>query len=134
MGLGLGGVWLYHVYSYPYNKPWTFYNVTTDSNQTKPVNCLCQEYSECGCDENDNAQFQADILGNGSYAGLNKSVVSVADVDGKSTIILNGTLPNGTTDGESSENSDGFSISHSLMQGGGYWALAAFVSTAVFMI
>src|ERR1700730_16701632 len=90
-------LWLYGVYSYPYTHPYGFHNTTSGKNESKPVNCLCEEYSECGCDENgDNSQLDQ-LVGNGSYRGLNQSVVTVADINGTSTILINGTLPNGTT-------------------------------------
>lgn len=131
---GLYGYWHYPVYSYPYTHGWTFYNSTTNSTQTKPVNCLCEQYSECGCDDNTNAQYQKDILGNGSYAGLNHSLVSVADVNGKSTIILNGTLPNGTTaSGGTDSPGAAFSFRHAVMQSGAYWVMAGAVGSAVFL-
>ncbi|ELR05889.1 hypothetical protein VC83_06436 [Pseudogymnoascus destructans] len=149
LAYGLAGTWHHPVYSYPYKNTWTFYNITVDANQTKPVQCLCEEYSECGCDDNDNAQYQKDVLGNGSYAGLNKSVVSVADIQGKSTIILNGTLPNGTTAAGGTEEADGstdsssgtstaatngaFSLTHGMMQSGVYCIMAAAVGSAVFL-
>lgn len=141
---GLAGIWYYHVYSYPYTNKWTFHNATTNTTETKPVNCLCQEYSVCGCEDNENLQFQKDILGNGSYEALNKSVVSVADIQGKSTIILNGTLPNGTTaaggtddgtgtsGGASDTTGTAFSFRHSVVQSGIYWIMAAMVGSAVF--
>lgn len=135
-GLGLAGLWYYNVYSYPYVRPWYYHNSTKNTNETKPVNCLCEEFSECGCDENDDSQYQADILGNGSYAALNKTLASVADINGTSTIILNGTLPNGTTAAGGTDvaaGSGGFSVSQTVMQAGGYWILAALVGSAVFM-
>ncbi|KAI4599605.1 hypothetical protein KJ359_001702 [Pestalotiopsis sp. 9143b] len=39
----------------------------------------------------------SDIIGNGSYAGLNQAVITVANVNGTDTIFINGTLANGTT-------------------------------------
>lgn len=102
----LPGLWLYSVYPYYYTSPWRYVNQTYQDaqnraqraiNETKPVICLCQEYSVCGCEENNDANYIQSILGNGSYAALNKTLVNVADVNGTSTIIINGTLPNGTT-------------------------------------
>ena len=98
------GLWLWGGYSYPYTHPFTFHNYTAVNstnpngvNQTLPVDCLCQMYAECGCDDNTDPSFIDDLVGNGSYTALNKSVITVADVNGTSTILLNGTLPNGTT-------------------------------------
>jgi hypothetical protein len=113
------GLWLYDVYSYPYGNLYTFHNESAKINQTKPVICLCQEYCECGCDENTNSTFMNDILGDGSYTALNRSLVTVTIVNGTSTIIINGTLPNGTTanGGSVSPNTGGslrFGLSGSL--------------------
>ncbi|OBT70115.1 hypothetical protein VE03_00558 [Pseudogymnoascus sp. 23342-1-I1] len=139
----LGGWHGGRIYSYPYKNSWTFYNITVNANQTKPVQCLCEEYNECGCDDNENAQYQKDILGNGSYAALNKTLVTVADINSKSTIILNGTLPNGTTAAGGTEDADGtstattgdsFSLTHGMMRSGVYWVMAAVVGSAVFLV
>lgn len=59
------------------------------------------------------------ILGDGSYTALNRSLVTVAIVNGTSTIIINSTLPNGTTasGGSVSPNTGGslrFGLSSSL--------------------
>ncbi|KAL9062198.1 MAG: hypothetical protein Q9157_009136, partial [Trypethelium eluteriae] len=97
----LSGAWLYGVYSYPYNQQITFNNVSAANstypngvNQTHPVDCLCQQYSVCGCDDNTNSTYVDSLLGNGSYNGLNHSLVAVSN---NGTIYINGTLPNGTT-------------------------------------
>jgi len=67
------GIWLWSVYPYYYNNPYTFRNRTlqnaTDGvNQTLPVVCLCQQFAVCGCDDNNNATFFDSLVGNGSYA------------------------------------------------------------------
>jgi hypothetical protein len=109
------GLWLYSVYPYHYNNPYRFRNMTrngTDSDnnngntrrqeqagveETLPVTCLCQENSDCGCDENDDAEYLDSLVGNGSYAALNKTLVTVSDINGTRTLVINGTLPEGTT-------------------------------------
>ena len=60
---------------------------------------MCQEYSVCGCDENDDRDYPNDLVGNGSYAALNKTLIIVSEVNNTHTraLVLNGTLPNGTT-------------------------------------
>jgi hypothetical protein len=62
-----------------------------------PVICLCQQFQVCACEENNNQQYINEIVGNGSYAALNKSLVIVSSVNGTKTLVLNGSLPNGTT-------------------------------------
>ncbi|KAF2668814.1 hypothetical protein BT63DRAFT_286139 [Microthyrium microscopicum] len=91
------GLWLYGAYLYPYSSPYSFHNRTSNNNETKPVECLCQEYSVCGCDENSDSTYLDSVIGDGNTTSFNQSLVRVADVNGTSTIVLNGTLPNGTT-------------------------------------
>lgn len=100
----LPGLWLYSVYPYHYTNPYRFYNQSetnstnpNGTNSSLPVTCLCEEYRPCGCDENDDKKYLDDLVGNGSYDALNKSLVNVADVNGTTTLVINGTLPNGTT-------------------------------------
>ena len=99
------GLWLYGAYEYNYNNRYNFRNRTNntgDGNTTLPVTCLCQKYSACGCDDNGNNTFLDGLVGNGSYQGLNKSLVTVQNVNGTRTLVLNGTLPNGTDSSASS--------------------------------
>lgn len=97
------GLWLYGAYPYDFKNSYSFFNATPTqqfpigTNVTMPVRCLCQEYSVCGCEENTDKQYIDDLVGNGSYAALNKSLINVAEVNRRQTLILNGTLPNGTT-------------------------------------
>lgn len=80
---------------------YTFRNVTVNEDQTKPVLCGCAEEAPCSCDEVDDREERDrvldELIGNGSYAALNKSIVNVADRNGRSTILINGTLPFDTT-------------------------------------
>ncbi|KAI4599618.1 hypothetical protein KJ359_001715 [Pestalotiopsis sp. 9143b] len=93
-----GAYWLAGAYHYPYAHPYTFYNQSLNQNETKPVECLCKIDEECGCEDNSsNSEYMSDILGNGSYAGLNQAVITVASVNGTDIIFINGTLANGTT-------------------------------------
>ncbi|CAA9967108.1 hypothetical protein PTMSG1_10467 [Pyrenophora teres f. maculata] len=145
------GLWLYSVYPYHYNNPYRFYNqsATNDDNnnnnnndkrdlwtrqtqgrnETLPVMCLCQENSVCGCDENDgDDSYIDDLVGNGSYAALNKSLVTVSDVNGTKTLVLNGTLPDGTTaPGESA------AVNLKVGKYTGYYIVGVMVLAGVFM-
>jgi len=123
-------LWLYGVYSYPYTHPYSFYNATANMNQTKPVDCLCQEYSECGCDENGNNSQLDQLVGNGSYDALNQSIITVADINGTSTILINGTLPNGTTAAGGTESPN---LAASTVKLSGYWLMVALVGCTVFL-
>jgi len=140
------GLWLYSVYPYHYNNPYRFYNRTANrtnndndndrrslvylvsrqeqgANETLPVVCLCQENSPCGCDENDDPAYISDLIGNGSYAALNKTLVTVSDVNNTRSLVLNGTLPVGTTaaGGEDS------AAAHPMAKYTGYWAMGLVV-------
>jgi hypothetical protein len=93
----LGTYWLLGAYSYPYTHQYYYHNDTTNKNETKPVDCLCRQDQECGCDDNGDDTYFSSLIGNGTYAGLNQSVITVANANGTDTIFINGTLPNGTT-------------------------------------
>ena len=103
------GLWLYPVYYYPYTEPFTFYNASVGANQTKPVQCLCEQYQECGCEENTDPTYISSVLGNGSINALNQTLVQVSTVNGTSTILINGTLENGTTSAGGNATSTGSS-------------------------
>ncbi|KAH6643045.1 hypothetical protein C7974DRAFT_115651 [Boeremia exigua] len=131
------GLWLYSVYPYHYNNPYRFNNQSdtnstnpNGTNTTLPVTCLCQEYSPCGCEENDDQQYLKDLVGNGSYASLNKSLVTVSSVNGTQTLVINGTLPNGTT---APGGEDGAGINLKAGKYAGYWVMATIVLTGVMM-
>ncbi len=137
LAFGLAGLWLYSVYAYNYPDRWNYRNSTTNEDESKPVVCLCEEYSECGCDPNTDPEYQKQLLGDGSYDNLNKSLITVGDINGTSTIILNGTLPNGTIEAaEAGDDGDSgaFGINQAMMKGAGYWALTALVGGAVFFV
>jgi hypothetical protein len=128
------GLWLYSVYPYHFNNPYRFYNQSMQNetfpngtNMSLPVTCLCQEYQVCGCDENDDQTYLKDLIGNGSYAALNKTLVTVSDVDGKQTLVLNGSLPNGTTAPGGSDEDDSAAIALTIGKYGGYWVMGLIV-------
>ena len=128
----LGGAYLLHgAYMYPYSHTYHYHNATTNQNETKPVVCVCGKYDECSCDDNGDDEYFRSVIGNGSYEGLNKTLVDVVknDTDGRTYIYIDGTLPNGTTaaGGEDDPNraSDGFAA---LLRSAGWWPV---ISTAV---
>jgi len=92
------GLWLYSVYPYSLN-PYRFYNESSRLNQSMPVTCLCQEYTPCGCDNSDDDTTVRELVGTGEYSKLNKSLITVSDVNGTQTLVINGSLPNGTDSG-----------------------------------
>lgn len=131
----LSAAWMAGAYSYPYANPYTFHNTTTNKDETKPVTCLCAMYQECGCDDSSgDAEYMNSVLGNGSYAGLNKTLVDVVTVNGTATIIINGTLPNGTTASGGTE--DAFSAGNGrrgLLRAMGWWPVATTVLALAYL-
>jgi hypothetical protein len=96
-GLGFfAGSWLYPAYVYRYSQPYTFYNASLGANQTEPVLCLCQQYSECGCDDNPDPTYMNTIIGTGDPTTWNQTLVQAGMVNGTQSIVINGTLQNGT--------------------------------------
>jgi len=140
------GLWLYSVYPYYYTNPYRFYNSTFQNatqqglNDTLPVVCLCQEFSVCGCDENDDQKYLSDLVGNGSYAALNKTLVTVSQVNDTQTraLVLNGTLPNGTTAPGGTEDAEGAAarLADALPFGRftGYYAMGVIALYAVVLL
>lgn len=146
------GVWLAGVYPYYYHNPYRFYNHTrrnSTNNQNKarfaerlfirqnqdgqeeslPVICLCAENAPCGCEENDDQKYLDQLIGNGSWAALNHSLVNVGDVNGARTLTLNGTLPEGTT-APGGEDAAAASL-RPFGTYSGYWAMALIVAATV---
>jgi len=128
------GLWLYSVYPYHFNNPYRFNNQSMVNetnpngvNQTLPVTCLCQEDALCGCEQNDDQSYINDLVGNGSYPALNKSLVTVSSVNGTDTLVLNGSLPEGTTA------PGGAAASLALGKYTGYWVMGLVVVYGAFM-
>ncbi len=85
------GYWPYGVYIYHLADAYTYQNSSSKQKETKPVDCLCAAYQECGCDQvpaNETAYI------NGA---VNDRETHFTNVNGIETLILNGSLPNGTT-------------------------------------
>lgn len=118
---------------YPYAHPYGFYNHSSNKNESKPVKCACDETVECGCDEDGNSTTLRELVGNGSYDALNKSIINVADVNGTSTILLNGTLPNGTTASGGTEDANAAGSLQFLLNSAGWWPVVATVCAMVFI-
>lgn len=96
------GPWLpYPVYMYPYGSSYHYHNRTSDEDEERPVLCACQEYNVCSCEEiEDDDDFEdmfEELLEDGDYNKMNHTLVTVGEVNGTKTIMINGTLPNGTT-------------------------------------
>ncbi|OAA62282.1 hypothetical protein ISF_05291 [Cordyceps fumosorosea ARSEF 2679] len=132
------GVWASGAYMYNYHDPYRFRNQSNDNKEEElPVICGCAEGAECGCDDSGNVTAHLnDLVGNGSYAGLNQSVVTVGTKDGQKVLLVNGTLPNGTTaKGDADMDADGNPTSAAAkkaLETMGFWPLAAIVGAIVF--
>jgi len=123
------------VYYYPYHHPYGYYNSSSGKNESKPVGCGCDQSVECGCDEDNNSTtVLKELVGNGSYASLNQSLVTVADVNGTSTILINGTLPNGTTANGGDEDPNAAGGLRTLLMHAGWWPAVATVCAMVFLV
>ncbi|GAB7341749.1 hypothetical protein MBLNU457_g0082t1 [Dothideomycetes sp. NU457] len=124
--LAFGGLWAYGAYAYPYAHPYTFHNASShnNTNTTLPVECLCAQYQECGCDDNNDTSYLDSVVGNGT--NLNSTLARVRDVNGTQTLLINGTLPNGTTAATSGASRlDGWATVS------GWWMTAAVVTAIV---
>jgi len=130
-GIGVGAAfWIAGSYMYHYQTPYRFYNHSSQRNETKPIDCGCLPDLVCGCDENNDPQYLSDIVGNGT--NLNATLVSVATVEGVQRIIINGTLPEGTTAAGGSDSAGaGMRI---LLQSAGFWPVVAIVSAMVLTV
>ena len=69
------------------------------------------------------------VIGNGSYDSLNRSLVTVAKVNGTDTILINGTLANGTTSSGGTESPD--SGASGVLQHAGWWPVVAAAAAMV---
>ncbi|KAI1392734.1 uncharacterized protein F4822DRAFT_392011 [Hypoxylon trugodes] len=138
-GAALGGLGFvsaslaYGAYAYPYTHHYWYHNSTTNKNETKPVTCLCDTYETCGCDDNGNQTYFNSVIGDGSYNGLNKSLVTVADNETthNSTIYLLGTLPNGTTAAGGTEDPNAAVDMQALARAVGWWPV---ITTAIAIV
>ena len=129
------GLWLYgSLWAYPYGSPY-YYN-HNGRNTTANVTCLCQQYSECGCDDTGNSTLVQSIVNNGTDQPVNSTVSQfVTWPNGTSDAYINGTLPNGTTapGGTDPSNTDEIpsGAARLMMNLGGYWIMVVTVGATV---
>lgn len=126
------GVWYHPPYLYPYAHPWNYHNQSSNQNETKPVTCACDPYQVCGCDDNANQTYIDSVIGNGSYNSLNSSLVTLGEVNGTERILINGTLPNGTTASGGSTSPNAAAGLRNLAQAAGWWPLVATAAAMAF--
>ncbi|KAL2105205.1 hypothetical protein VUR80DRAFT_8759 [Thermomyces stellatus] len=128
------GVWLYGAHTYDFDERYHFHNETTDKDEDLPVICACDPYNPCGCEENDDEQYVSDLVGTGAYDQLNKSQVNVAEVNGTKTLLINGTLPNGTEPPVPEDGDDAGPGMRAMAEALGYWPMVAAMVSAVFLV
>lgn len=133
------GLWLGSAYMYNYPHHYHYHNDTTDEDENKPVICGCAEDAVCACEENN--KTLAELVGNGSYAALNKSIINVAKENGTTYILINGTLPKGTTlkdenadDGGDDDDEGASAGLRNLLEALGFWPATAAVAAIVWLV
>ena len=131
LGAGAAGYYAYGAYGYRYDDDVTYYNETADEDQTRPVECFCARYSQCACEQQDDEDYVNSVANNATIA-------QVADVNGTSTLVINGTLPNGTVAAEEAtedpESSSNAAVSGKTLEMGGMALLSAAVAVGVSML
>ncbi|KAK5633585.1 hypothetical protein RRF57_009299 [Xylaria bambusicola] len=136
-GIGFLGVsYLYGAYAYPFYHQYYYHNATTDKNETKPVICVCDPYDTCTCDDNGNQTYFNSVIGNGSYDGLNHTLVTVAknDTTGNLTIYINGQVPNGTTAAGGTDDPNAANSMIALAKAAGWWPAATMAFAIAFLV
>jgi len=119
------GLWLYGAYSYRYNddKPVTYYNETSNQNETRRVQCLCAENADCGCDDTQDQSYLNEVAND-------KAVSSVRN----NTLYINGTLEEGTTAPGTASSAATGSLTQKLMEASGYWPVVAGVAYTMWFL
>lgn len=127
--------WLAGAYMYGYTNEYTFRNYTADPeiDETLPVYCICQPYVTCGCEDTDDLTWLDDIIGNGSIAALNDTLVFVGEVNGTKGIYINGTLPNGTTAAGGTDSPNAAVRIDGVLGAVGFWPVALAVGGMVLL-
>ncbi|PGG98798.1 hypothetical protein GX51_06594 [Blastomyces parvus] len=136
-GLWLWGAHAYHIGHYNYRN-----TSVPNANETKiPIECLCQRFQVCGCEKNDNAPYIDQLLKEKDEHGMPTNTTTVRVVpkdDGSTTIYVNGSLANGTTNPDPSiaeSQTNGVPIvAPALSKLCGYWVMASLVVAAVTLI
>ncbi|EHL02178.1 hypothetical protein M7I_1772 [Glarea lozoyensis 74030] len=120
VGVGVGGaLGVAAIAAYPGHWPYGFYNYPTQKPDSDIYLLIRNSHP------NSNNTFLDSLIGDGTYANLNQSVVTVADINGTSTIILNGTLPNGTTASGGTEDAITSTSAATLLSSSGYLIMVA---------
>lgn len=129
------GLWLAGAYGYNFNHPYRFRNSSNaNRNESLPVVCLCEEYRACGCDDDGNTTYIDELVGNGSASDQDPTLVHVGNVNGTKSVVINGTLPNGTdgSSGSSTSTPTSGAMRLYILEMSGYWVTSAIVIATVF--
>lgn len=97
------------------------------------MTCLCDKYSACGCDETDNSTLDS-VVGDGSLATKDNPLYRIGNVNGTKTLILNGTLPNGTDSEESSPTPSSSAVRRQVAEMAGFWLVGAIVGATLWLM
>ena len=122
--LGAGAL-AYGYYYYPYHGYWNYHNNSANENQTRPVDCYCAKYQQCACEQRNETDYVNSVANN-------QSISRVADVNGTETLLVNGTLPNGTD--PAAAESKAVALSGGLGQFGGWAVISGAVAWGVWMM
>jgi len=82
----------------------------------------------CGCEENTEAAYIKQVIGE---ASPNSNTSRIANVNGTETLVINGTLPNGTTATGAVGAASGMGMGRLAGETLGVWVVAAIVSWGV---
>lgn len=108
------GTWGAGVYVYSYNLDEDDLEETgldgsflDDLDDPVPVRCLCEEFLECSCEEENDEDYLQFLIDDSDVEDLDEEIVAFNTVNGTMTLVINGTQPNGTESlGDSSDESD----------------------------
>ena len=67
-----------------------------DLDDPVPVRCLCEEFLECSCEEENDEDYLQFLIDDDDVDDLDEEVVAFNTVDGTTTLVINGTMPNAT--------------------------------------
>jgi hypothetical protein len=123
-GLYLGGAYLYHHNNNDGrgDQRQTYYNQTSNMNETRPVECICANDAQCGCSDD---LFENKTTLN-EFAN-NKEVSTVRN----NTLFINGTLEEEQADSQSSAAG---SFQQKLIEATGFWPVVAGVAYATYFL
>jgi len=120
------GLWLYGAYAYRYddnNGRRTYYNETSNRNETRPVECLCAQYQQCGCAQTDDQIYLNQVANNQTLSSVKNG-----------TLYINGTLSNDTVAPGTESTGAAGSMGQKLFEATGYWPVIAGVAYTMWFL